>query len=186
MLYQNTIQSLKSYVKKYPEEGIQDLLSVAELNDQIIKRENLSGHITASGLVFFEDKLLLIFHKKLQRYLQPGGHLEDDKTLVDAAQREVLEETGVQTVPYKSEKTGCITPLHIDIHTIPPNEKKNESEHIHYDCMFLLFAQNSETSLLKSEVDGYKWVELDFAFKDKGIVDAVKKFKGLHSEMKQF
>lgn len=124
MLYQNTIRSLEEYAKKCPEDKILDLLSIAESNNKIIKRENLSGHITASGLVLLDNNLLLIFHKKLQRYLQPGGHLENDETLVQAAQREVLEETGIYTTPYKSEKSDFIIPIHIDIHLIPFNEKK--------------------------------------------------------------
>lgn len=46
--------------------------------------------------------------------------------------------------------------------------------------MFLLFAKNLETNLQESEVDGYKWVGLDFPFKDVGIANAVKKIKELH------
>ena len=180
MLYKNAIESLKRYIEKYPDTEIVDLLSEVESNEEIIKRENVTGHMTASGLVLLDNKLLLIFHKKLQRYLQPGGHLEDDRSLVEAAQREVLEETGVQTIPYKSEEGELVIPIHVDIHTIPYNEKKNESEHFHYDCMFLLLANSTEINLQESEVDGYKWVDLDYPFKDIGIVKAVKKIKELN------
>lgn len=180
MLYKNTIQTLRSYIQNYPEKEVVDLLKKVELNEQIIKRENPSGHITASGLVLFDDKLLLIFHKKLQRYLQPGGHLEDDDTLVGAAQREVLEETGVHTIPYKSDEYDLVSPIHVDIHNIPHNEKKNEPEHFHYDCMFLLIAKSSKIDLQESEVEGYKWVRLDYPFKDVGIANAVNKIKKLN------
>lgn len=180
MLYKNTIESLKKYIEKYPDTEIVGLLSEVESNEKIIKRENVTGHMTASGLVFLNNKLLLIFHKKLQKYLQPGGHLEDDSSLVEAAQREVLEETGVQTIPYKFEEGELVVPIHVDVHTIPHNEKKNEPEHFHYDCMFLLLADSSEINLQESEVDGYKWVDLDYQFKDVGIVKAVKKIKELN------
>ena len=183
MLYINTIQSLKSYAKKYPEEDIKDLLTIAQLNEKITKRENVHGHVTASGLVLCDGKLLLIFHKKLQKYLQPGGHLENDQNLVEAARREVLEETGIHTIPYRSEEKDLVTPLHIDIHTIPHNEKKGEQEHLHYDCMFLLFAKDSGATIQKSEIDGYKWVELNFPFQDKGLIDAIQKIKRLHHDV---
>ncbi len=180
MLYQNTIQSLEKYVAKYPEKEIIDLLTLVKSHDKIIERENRSGHITVSGLVLYHNSLLLIFHKKLQRYLQPGGHLEGGSTLIQAAQREVLEETGIHTIPYTSEDTDLVVPIHIDIHTIPYSEKKNEPEHFHYDMMFLLIAQNTTINLQESEVSGYKWVDLNSPFEDTGIKNAVNKIRELH------
>lgn len=175
MLYQNTILSLESYLMKYNEKEIEDLLQISKANEAIIKRENASGHITASGFVLYEEKILLIFHKKLQKYIQPGGHLENDATVLHAAQREVLEETGVRTTPFKN----IITPIHIDIHTIPYHEKKNEIEHKHYDFMFLLTTSSQKVRLQEDEVDSYKWVSLDYPFNDMGIMRAVEKIKML-------
>ena len=55
------------------------------------------GHITCTGLVFSptQDRILLVLHRRLQRWLLPGGHVETDDPLIgDAARREVVEETG--------------------------------------------------------------------------------------------
>lgn len=135
--HRDLLRTLEAYAQIYQEPEIRNLLASAEKNSNLTKRSNLEGHITASGLVLHEGKLLLVFHKKLQRYLQPGGHVDDGESLLEAAQREVFEETGIQTLPmFDGVEAGA--PIHIDVHTIPYNEKKNEPEHTHYDCMFLL------------------------------------------------
>src|SRR6476659_4087444 len=57
------------------------------------------GPFTASAFVLSPDRrrLLVVFHRKLGRWLQPGGHIEpSDASIVDAARREVEEETGVR------------------------------------------------------------------------------------------
>ena len=42
------------------------------------KRSNTLGHITASGLVVHDNKVLLIFHPFIKRWFQPGGHIDDE------------------------------------------------------------------------------------------------------------
>src|SRR5262249_16643124 len=61
-------------------------------------RENPEGHITASAIVARPDgsEFLLLYHPKLGRWLQPGGHTEhSDPSAFDAALREAREETGI-------------------------------------------------------------------------------------------
>ena len=55
------------------------------------------GHITCTGLVLAADgeRMLMVHHRRLNRWLLPGGHVEsDDAEIWDAAHREVVEETG--------------------------------------------------------------------------------------------
>jgi 8-oxo-dGTP pyrophosphatase MutT (NUDIX family) len=90
------------------------------------------GHVTASGLVLSEDgsAVLLVFHERLQRWLQPGGHLEPvDATIAEAARREVREETGVVLSPVDAPVLAGM-----DVHEIPA--ARGEPRHKHHDLMF--------------------------------------------------
>lgn len=178
ILHQNLIESLEEYKLFYNNENIHTLLEYAKNTPDCISRKNKEGHFTASGFVIFKNKVLLVFHNKLQKYLQPGGHLEDkDLTLIQATKREVEEETGLKVVSHKLFENF---PIHIDIHKIPENKKKNEPEHFHYDCMFVFELSDNnfmELNLQKEEVSGYQWVSLDYDFKDPGIKITVQKIK---------
>jgi 8-oxo-dGTP pyrophosphatase MutT (NUDIX family) len=98
------------------------------------------GHVTASGLVLTEtgDRVLLVHHQQLRRWLQPGGHVEpSDATVVEAARREVLEETGIQ-VDGRTEPAL----VGVDVHDIPP--ARGEPAHRHHDLMFRFVAPGRE------------------------------------------
>jgi len=97
-------------------------------------RSNQLGHITASGLVIKDGKTLLIFHPYIKRWFQPGGHIDDGESPIEAAIREVYEETGILC----ESTEGQLDPIDIDLHEIPANPKKGEGAHLHIDLLFVL------------------------------------------------
>ena len=97
-------------------------------------RSTEAGHITASGLVTLNNKALLIFHPYIKQWFQPGGHIDDREEPIDAAIREVFEETGVVC----ESLNGFLHPIDIDLHEIPANPKKGEGAHLHIDLLFVL------------------------------------------------
>ncbi|MBB2488265.1 NUDIX domain-containing protein, partial [Mitsuaria sp. WAJ17] len=70
---------------------------LADDHGDVFSRANMRGHITTSAIVLDASgtQLLLIHHKTLDRWLQPGGHYEAPGSVWDSALREVAEETGV-------------------------------------------------------------------------------------------
>lgn len=67
-------------------------------SDQLFDRKNFVGHITGSAIIFDykNSKVLLIKHIILQRWLQPGGHIEKtDASILDGVYREIFEETNI-------------------------------------------------------------------------------------------
>lgn len=118
-------------------------------------RANLVGHITSSGLVINDGKVLLIFHPYIKRWFQPGGHIDKGDSPISAAIREVYEETG-----YVCElDSASQDPVDIDIHDIPENPKKGEDAHLHINLLYCLRVVRQEQSAEDIE---YKW----FAFGD--------------------
>jgi len=106
------------------------------------RRDDPDGHVTASAVVArpFGDRILLVFHRKLDRWLQPGGHVEpDDSSVFDAAVREAREETGLEgfTAPFWDSI------LDLDVHPIPAFGL--EPAHVHYDVRFLLTTEDGGT-----------------------------------------
>jgi len=112
------------------------------------------GHITASGLVVENGKVLLIFHSHIKRWLQPGGHIDAGETPIDAAIREVYEETGLVC----ELAAGSCDPLDIDVHIIPSNPSKGEEEHLHIDLLYLLKVVKEGAPLEEIE---FNWFPFD-------------------------
>ncbi len=130
------------------------------------------GHFTASAFVLSPDgaELLLIFHRKLELWLQPGGHVEvGDLSLGAAARREAMEELGV-ALPASA---GAI--FDVDIHAIPA--RKSEPAHQHFDVRFRLVAEAREFRA-SDEVADARWVklqELASVTSDESVLRAARK-----------
>jgi len=164
---------LESVVRAYVpdlDESSHDLVLEVLANGRTMWRrsEFEPGHFTASGFVLSPDgdSLLMIRHRKLDRWLQPGGHIEvGDATVEAAARREVLEETGVGDL-----RSLGARPVRIDVHEIP--ERGSDPAHLHLD-LGLGFQAVSQGIGPIDEVIEARWV----AFADLeryGIDDALR------------
>jgi 8-oxo-dGTP pyrophosphatase MutT (NUDIX family) len=153
-------QNLNGYEKQFPEETA-TVNRYFELMDScregVFSRKNLPGHITTSAFVLGKDgRMAMIYHNALQKYLQPGGHVESDVSLVSSAKREVMEEIGFAELELMLDGV----PIDLDIHDIPANDAKGEPLHQHFDVRFLFRTSELVPALQLEEVSGMKWFEL--------------------------
>jgi 8-oxo-dGTP pyrophosphatase MutT (NUDIX family) len=129
------------------------LMLLDQSPDPFSRDQYTPGHITASGLVLSPDQssILILHHRRLDRWLLPGGHVEPtDPTVEAAAAREVLEETGVAVTD------GFLAGA--DVHGIPP--KRGEPYHLHHDLLFH-FRATSEALQVSDESHAVAWCRPD-------------------------
>jgi len=132
------------------------LLSAAARTAPVAARSTFPYHVTCGAIaVDAAGRVLQIRHKELERWLLPGGHLEnEDESLVDAALRELREETGITGNLFPNEP---FAPIDIDPHPIPENAAKGEPAHVHFDCRFMIEVRPGSVTLQTTEVDGHRW-----------------------------
>jgi len=146
---------------------------LASPGDVFHRRHFVPGHVTASSFVLSPDgaDLLLIEHSKLHRWLQPGGHVDpDDRDVVAAARREVLEEVGLPTLELAHEGL-----FDLDVHEIP--SLKGDPAHAHYDVRFL-FRSPTRAVEAGSDANAARWVPLaavNADASDESVMRAVRK-----------
>ncbi|WP_052807238.1 NUDIX hydrolase [Risungbinella massiliensis] len=177
---------VNNYLRYYPTEATQLKLLLKHFHEEgdLYDRKSLPGHITASGIVVEDGKILMIYHPFLQKWLQPGGHVDPGETPLMAARREILEETGIPTKfhPWHQQH---ILPIDINIHPIPANPKKQEPSHFHYDFRYLLQVDTSKERVPKVEVDHeVTWKEVQEIEEENLVNLLVKLEKELEREMR--
>ena len=113
------------------------------------------GHITGSAWIIDLDRshALLTHHRKLNRWLQLGGHSDGDSNTLNVALREGREESGLATLRPVSDQI-----FDVDVHLIPA--RKGEPDHYHYDIRFLLEADRHTPLVISDESNELAWVPL--------------------------
>ncbi len=180
------LQLLDNYIRNYPAE-YEDLKEfvhfVAEHEgDQLFNRKNFKGHITASAFIINSslDQMLLLKHKALKRWLQPGGHVDTtDPSLMEAALREAKEETGISAADLEPVYN---TVFDFDSHYIPENTRKQEPGHFHHDVRFLFKTPHAGLiNIAQEESTGSNWVTLADLINNKDFGRVAGKIQGLSS-----
>ncbi len=147
---------LDDYREQYPDEAatVEQYKQFVADNPDCFKRTLLSGHATGSAWLVNPDMthVLLTHHRKLNIWVQLGGHADGNSDLLDVALREAREESGIATINVFSPKL-----FDIDIHSIP--ERGNEPAHYHYDARFALIATTTEFTV-SDESHALAWVEI--------------------------
>jgi 8-oxo-dGTP pyrophosphatase MutT (NUDIX family) len=127
--------------------------------DNFWQRENEHGHLTASAWVVddAQSKVLLTHHKKLDIWLQLGGHIEEEDTDIYAAcRRELIEESGLIDFELLSSAI-----FDIDVHSIPLS-KKDIPAHFHYDIRLLFRGDSRQKPIFDiQESNQVAWIDLD-------------------------
>ena len=109
-------------------------LRFIESHPNSLERSCLPGHLTGSAWLVAPDRrsTVLIHHKKLNRWLQPGGHADSNGNLFQVALDEASEETGLDLSIF-IPVTNLI--FDIDVHKIP--KRGAEPAHTHYDIRYI-------------------------------------------------
>jgi 8-oxo-dGTP pyrophosphatase MutT (NUDIX family) len=132
-----------------------DFLSLVDERSDAWSRTCLPDHLTASVVVLdpTRSRVLLAHHRKVGLWLQFGGHIESsDQSLVDAARREVLEESGLRSVEMVSGH-----PVRLDRHLAPCGDGARH----HLDVEFAATASPHEHVVVSSESFAVSWFDVD-------------------------
>jgi 8-oxo-dGTP pyrophosphatase MutT (NUDIX family) len=132
------------------------------------------GHLTASAFALHPElpSVALIHHAKLDRWLQPGGHVEhDDASHEAAARRELAEECLLESV----DSLGLID---LDIHRFP--RRGTQPEHLHFDLRWAFVARETDIGSGDGTLAA-RWVPLDelARHQERGIVRTALKLRQL-------
>jgi 8-oxo-dGTP pyrophosphatase MutT (NUDIX family) len=120
------------------------------------------GHVTASALVLSSDhrSCLLTHHRKLDRWLQLGGHVDGEAEPHLSALREAREESGMTEFSFLPPLSdGSPLPFDLDVHSIPA--RKDEPEHEHHDFRYLLVAAPGQVLHISDESNDLQWFPLE-------------------------
>lgn len=142
------LEMLARYRRVFPGESeiVDRICALVDSHADCFARTCRPGHITSAAWIVSWDRQhsLLTHHRKLDRWLQLGGHADGNWLVEEVALREAREEsglTGFEFVPID----GVVMPFDLDVHQIPARYDRAgnlvEDAHEHHDIRFLLVAR---------------------------------------------
>lgn len=147
------LAALADYAGRWPAEAAaaEGFITLARHAADAFLRERLAGHFTASAWLVDAGgtRVLLTHHRKLDRWLQPGGHADGDRDLMRVALREAAEESGLAGL--------AVEPAIFDLdrHRIPAHGEV--AEHWHYDVRYVVRASADEAFVVGEESHALAW-----------------------------
>lgn len=142
----------------------QAMLAFVGSSPQACLRANVSGHITASAVVFSHDdtEVLLTLHPRVGRWIQLGGHCEEsDETVVDAALREATEESGIDGLQIEPGLFGALAhPITCSL-GVPTR---------HLDLLFRIRAPKDAVAVRSDESTDLRWWPVDALPPNAGVL----------------
>jgi 8-oxo-dGTP pyrophosphatase MutT (NUDIX family) len=162
------LDMLDIYRQLFPAEAdVADRIGeLVQTHTDCFERSCRPGHITGAAWILSADRRrsLLTHHRKLDRWLQLGGHADGEWLVENVALREAREESGMthfEFVPID----GAILPLDLDVHNIPARYDAaghmTEGPHEHHDVRFLLIAQSGQEIRVSEESHDVAWFTAD-------------------------
>jgi 8-oxo-dGTP pyrophosphatase MutT (NUDIX family) len=132
------------------------ILAFLDEHPDALHRSCLQGHLTGSAAVLDPStrQVLFLFHAKVQRWLQPGGHADGDGNLARVALREAAEETGIRGLRV------AIPAVDLDVHTFH-DSRGRDPDHLHLDVRHLVLAPPAATAVPNHESEAARWVPID-------------------------
>jgi 8-oxo-dGTP pyrophosphatase MutT (NUDIX family) len=156
---QELLQLLKGYKTRFMDElaFVNRSIAFVEQHTEVFYRELHPAHVTGSAWVVNPERsrVLMMHHKKLDQWFQPGGHADGDADIVRVALKETSEETGIDLSEIKLVDSGIFD---VDIHTIPARGADPEHEHI--DIRFLIEIDDRIPVPGNIESHEVLWIEL--------------------------
>jgi 8-oxo-dGTP pyrophosphatase MutT (NUDIX family) len=122
---------------------------------------------TATVYIVEQERVLLIHHRKFNKWMAPGGHIEPNETPAEAAVREAREETGLEIQLHTQENVwvDCVNarsmprPYLCLLEEVPPQGTR--PYHQHMDLVFIGYPVGGDLKENVQETGGLRWWSLE-------------------------